>query len=154
MRSASRLDTAGFPVISLHPDLVMDSTATTPASLLLQMEALADPTRLRLLRLLERQELGVTELTDVLQLPQSTVSRHLKLLADQAWITSRSHGTANFYGLRNGELPAPARRLWQLVREQTEGWATVRQDELRLKGRLQGRETAAQAFFARSAESW
>ena len=44
------------------------------------MEVLADPTRLRLLRLLERHELGVAELCDVLQLPQSTVSRHLKVL--------------------------------------------------------------------------
>ena len=50
------------------------------------MEVLADPTRLRLLRLLERHELGVAELCDVLQLPQSTVSRHLKVLADQGWI--------------------------------------------------------------------
>jgi ArsR family transcriptional regulator len=90
---------------------------------------------------------------DVLQLPQSTVSRHLKLLADQGFVTSRSHGTANFYALRNGELPQAARRLWKLVREQTEGWATLRQDELRLESRLSGRESA-QAFFARSAEGW
>jgi ArsR family transcriptional regulator len=130
------------------------SPAATPAPLLLQLEALAEPVRLRLLRLLERQELGVTELTDVLQLPQSTVSRHLKLLHDQGWLASRSHGTANFYAMRNGELPAAARRLWQLVREQTEGWATLRQDQLRLKSRLAERESASQAFFARAAERW
>ena len=47
------------------------------------MGSLADPTRLRLLRLLEQHELGVAELCDILQLPQSTVSRHLKLLADE-----------------------------------------------------------------------
>ena len=44
---------------------------------------LADSTRLRLLRLLEGHELGVAELCEVLQMPQSTVSRHLKLLSDQ-----------------------------------------------------------------------
>ena len=45
------------------------------------MEQLADPTRLRLLRALEKQELSVLELCEVLAVPQSTVSRHLKVLA-------------------------------------------------------------------------
>ena len=131
----------------------MEETPRPLTPLLAQLDALADPARLRLLRLLERQELGVSELKDVLQLPQSTVSRHLKLLSDQGFVTSRSHGTSNYYALRNGELPAASRRLWKLVREQTEGWATLRQDELRLESRLRGRE-GAQAFFARSAEAW
>ena len=48
-----------------------------PERLLAWISSLADGTRLRLLRLLERNELGVVELCDVLQLPQSTVSRHL-----------------------------------------------------------------------------
>ncbi len=46
--------------------------------------------RLRLLRVLEREELGVGELSKILQLPQSTVSRHLKLLHDGDWIERRS----------------------------------------------------------------
>jgi ArsR family transcriptional regulator len=54
------------------------------------MECLSDATRLRLLRLLERHELGVVELCDILQLPQSTVSRHLKVLGDQKWVRSRA----------------------------------------------------------------
>lgn len=131
----------------------MDTPAAGPTALMGYLDSLADPTRLRLLRLLEREELGVTELIDVLQLPQSTVSRHLKTLADQGWVTGRSRGPSNFYALRNGELPAAARRLWHLVKEQTEGWATVRQDGLRLEARLRER-SASQAFFARSAERW
>ena len=47
------------------------------------MSSLADATRARILRLVERHELTVAELCAVLQLPQSTVSRHLKLLADE-----------------------------------------------------------------------
>jgi len=58
---------------------------------------LADGTRLRLLRLLERHELGVVELCDVLQLPQSTVSRHLKVLHDQKWVRGRRQGTTHLY---------------------------------------------------------
>ena len=53
----------------------MNKTGSQPGMLLGWMEALADATRLRLLRLLERHELGVIDLCDVLQLPQSTVSR-------------------------------------------------------------------------------
>ena len=76
--------------------------ATRLDDLLGWMDSLADATRLRLLRLLERHELGVAELCDVLQLPQSTVSRHLKILADQAWLRSRSHRTTNLYRMNSG----------------------------------------------------
>src|SRR5216110_2870513 len=96
--------------------------------LLAWMESLADPTRLRLLRLLERHELGVAELCDVLQLPQSTVSRHLKLLADQKWVRGRRQGTNHLYRTILDELDAAARRLWLLAREKTENWPASKQD--------------------------
>ena len=126
----------------------------SPETLLGWMECLADPTRLRLLHLLERHELGVVELCDILQLPQSTVSRHLKVLADQRWVLSRREGTTRLYRMILDELDAPARRLWLLAREQTEGWATLRQDELRLTRRLREREGDSQAFFAGAAAEW
>lgn len=134
-------------------------SATQPAPppavpLVAWMESLAEPTRLRLLRLLERDELGVIDLVDVLRMPQSTVSRHLKTLLDQGWVATRSRGPSNLYAMRNGELPPAARRLWELAREQTEAWATVRQDRLRLERRLQDRPADAQEFFARSAGQW
>src|SRR3954464_2143612 len=104
-----------------------NSHAATPASaanaqpeaLLAWMESLADATRLRLLRLLERHELGVIELCDVVQLPQSTVSRHLRVLSDDGWVRSRRHGTTNLYRMVLDELDATPRRLWLLAREQT-----------------------------------
>jgi ubiquinone/menaquinone biosynthesis C-methylase UbiE/DNA-binding transcriptional ArsR family regulator len=118
------------------------------------MEGLSDPTRLRLLRLLERHELGVADLCHVLQMPQSTVSRHLKVLADQAFLKSRGQGTANLYRMVLGDGQAAARKLWQLAKEQTEDWATVQQDRLRLTRRLAERRPAAQAFFAGAAAEW
>jgi SAM-dependent methyltransferase len=117
-------------------------------------EALAEATRLRLLRLLERNELGVSDLVDVLQLPQSSISRHLKLLVDRGWITGRSQGSSNLYSLRPNELPPCARKLWQAVREQADGWPVSRQDELRLARRLSERSRVSQAYFARSASEW
>ena len=69
-----------------------------------RMQVLSDPIRSRLLVLLEKAELTVSELCDVLQLPQSTVSRHLKVLGDQGWIHGRRQGTANLYRMIVEEL--------------------------------------------------
>src|SRR5512136_3247123 len=102
-----------------------------PRDLLGHLGALADPTRLRLLHLLERQELGVAELCQVLRLPQSTVSRHLKVLSDQRWLGLRRQGPARLYRMAEG-VDAGARRLWRLARAETEGWPALRQDRLRL----------------------
>lgn len=132
----------------------MVQAAAQPDALLRWMGSLADESRLRLLRLLERHELGVVDLCDVLQMPQSTVSRHLKVLADEGWVRSRRQGTTNLYRMHLDDLDPPARRLWQLAREQTEHWATLQQDKLRLDRRLRQRQTDAQAFFAGAAGDW
>jgi len=131
----------------------MNEPARRPAALLSWMGTLSDPTRLRLLRLLERHELGVAELCDVLQLPQSTVSRHLKVLGDEGWVRSRAEGTTRLYRMVEDKVGAP-RRLWAIVREETGGWATVGQDQLRLTRRLAARRPAADAFFAGAAGEW
>ena len=60
-------------------------TRARPAPLLGWMEGLADETRLRLLHLLDREELSVQELCGVLRMPQSTVSSHLKTLLGQGY---------------------------------------------------------------------
>lgn len=118
------------------------------------MGSLADPTRLRLLRLIEQHELGVAELCEILQLPQSTVSRHLKVLCDENWADSRRQGTVRLYRLSSTDLDPAARRLWHVAREQTEPWPAVRQDQLRLARRLQDRRSQTEAFFAGAAGQW
>ena len=132
----------------------MVNTAAQTDQLLAWMASLADPTRLRLLRVLERHELGVVELCDVLQLPQSTVSRHLKVLGDQRWVRSRPQGTTRLYRMLLDELDAGARKLWLVAREQTTLWPTARQDELRVLRVLQQREIDSQSFFAGAAAEW
>ena len=79
---------------------------------------LADPTRSRILLLLEGTELTVGELCLVLQLPQSTVSRHLKILSDERWAAARDVGASRLYTLVPSRLDPFAKRLWQVVREQ------------------------------------
>lgn len=121
-----------------------------PAGLLGWMDGLAEPTRLRLLRVLDGRELSVLELCDVLALPQSTVSRHLKVLADRGWLVSRRAGTQSLYAFAE-KLPARARRLWELAREEAAAWPAVRADAERLRA-VKARH--AQRFFAGAAGAW
>lgn len=122
--------------------------------LLETMSCLADETRLRLLRLLELQELGVGELGQVLQLPQPTVSRHLKTLADAGLVTSRREGTSNLYRMILDELAPAARELWLVARERSADWPELQQDARRLTQLLSEKQSASQAFFAGAAAEW
>lgn len=127
------------------------SVSTLP--LLDSFSALADATRCRMLWLLEPQELTVSELCAVLQLPQSTVSRHLKLLSDAGWVSSRRDGTSRYYALATG-TGAGRGELWEIVKSQLAGRPGVEQDARRLARVLAGRSAASQQFFAASAGEW
>jgi len=115
---------------------------------------LAEPTRCRLLLSLEGRELTVSELCGVLQLPQSTVSRHLKVLADDGWVRARREGTSHLYRLLPGELEGSAGKLWRLVREQVAAMAASRQDRQRLESVLAERRSRSQEFFSTTAGEW
>jgi ubiquinone/menaquinone biosynthesis C-methylase UbiE/DNA-binding MarR family transcriptional regulator len=119
-----------------------------------QLSVLSDSIRVRMLTVLEARELTVSELCDVVQLPQSTVSRHLKTLAEGDWITSRRDGTRRLYTLPLEDLDISAKRLWQVVREQVASSATVSQDDRRLKQVLARRRMQSEAFFSSSASQW
>jgi SAM-dependent methyltransferase len=131
---------------------MVSPAARTPAALLEWLELLADPTRLRLLRALERRELSVQELCEVVALPQSSVSRHLKVLAAAGWVVSRRQGTQSLHAWAPAP-PAAARRLWSLTRAELDGWPVVAQDARRLEVVL-GRRDGAGRFFAGAAGAW
>ena len=114
------------------------------------MGALGDPVRLRVLALLEHDELGVGEIADVLQLPQSTTSRHLRQLADAGWLVARSERTANLYRMPVAELDEGMTRLWSLSRAALDGWPMLDHDRLRLQQRLAERRSP----FADVADEW
>jgi ubiquinone/menaquinone biosynthesis C-methylase UbiE len=119
-----------------------------------RMSALADTTRARLLLVLERHELTVGEMCAVLQLPQSTVSRHLKVLQDEGWIAARAEGTSRRYRMAAEGLEPAARRLWQVVREQAAALPAAEDDARRLRTVLAERETKSQRFFSSAAGQW
>ena len=126
----------------------------TQAAIFDDLTALSDATRSRMLLILERHELTVSELCAVLQLPQSTVSRHLKTLADASWVTSRRDGTSRYYTLALDERDAHTRRLWSLLRDQIATTAGADQDARRLKGVLGRRQSKSEEFFASAAGQW
>src|SRR6187402_136424 len=112
-----------------------------------RLAELADATRCRLLLALERHELTVGELCSALQLPQSTVSRHLKILADEQWVTSRADGTSRWYQL-SSSLEDEAAALWGVVRAPLRETPSAVQDVARLEAVLSARRTRSEAFFA------
>lgn len=125
---------------------------TLPASLE-HLSTLADSTRSRLLLVLERHELTVGELCAILQLPQSSVSRHLKVLGDEGWVTSRASGTSRLY--RWGAPPDDwAGRIWSVVREDVGATPAAEQDRLREPSVLAARRSRAQEFFSSVAGEW
>jgi ubiquinone/menaquinone biosynthesis C-methylase UbiE/DNA-binding transcriptional ArsR family regulator len=119
-----------------------------------RLAALSDPIRARLLLALERHELTVGELHRALQLPQSTVSRHLRALGDAGWVASREDGTSNRYRIAGWEKDAAARKLWLAVREELSALPAARRDAERVQGVLAARHTTSQKFFASSAGQW
>src|SRR6188768_1442921 len=118
------------------------------------LSTLSDATRGRMLLLLERQELTVTELCAILQLPQSTVSRHLKTLADASWVASRRDGTSRYYSLALDGGEGSHKEIWALTRARWAGRAAVEQDARRLTAILSHRSETSQQFFATAAGRW
>jgi ArsR family transcriptional regulator len=126
-------------------------TATLP--LADRFQALADPTRLRILALLRIMELSVGELAQVLGQSQPRVSRHLKILADAGVLERRKEGSWVFLTLGDSERLQP---LFALV----DDWAdrTTRDlfdsDAARTEGIRRERAEAANRYFAGQADVW
>jgi len=127
---------------------------TAAPAILSQLSALTDPVRARLLAILDGHELTVTELVAITQLPQSTVSRHLRILADLGWVESRAEGTSRWYRLEQSGLDPHARAMWGTVRGPLSASPTSQQDMRRTDLILQARRTRSREFFSVEAARW
>ena len=136
----------------------MDGSISTPkqeqSRIFDRISVLSDPIRCRILLILEGHELAVSEICSVLQLPQSTVSRHLKTLADDGWISGRREGTSRRYSTRHEPEEPAVQHLWQLLREAVSSSSSAAQDRTRLAGVLAQRRTRSQEFFSTAAGEW
>ena len=129
----------------------MNMTIAPP--ILEHLSALGDETRTRLLVLLERGEFNVSELCQALQLPQPTVSRHLRTLLEDGWLSSRSEGRMRHYRLSD-ELEDSHRQLWEVVRAELQDFQVYRADAERARGVLAERQRRSAEFFAATADQW
>ncbi|MEA4855872.1 metalloregulator ArsR/SmtB family transcription factor [Solidesulfovibrio sp.] len=104
-------------------------------------KALADETRLRLLRILARHELSVGEIVAVLGMGQSRVSRHLAILVGCGLLSSRREGAWTFYSLAAAAPEADLAAVDEVLRERRRetrrffntiapDWASLRREVL------------------------
>lgn len=124
-----------------------------PISLSERFQALADPTRLRILALLRAMELSVGELAQVLGQSQPRVSRHIKILSDAAIVERRKEGSWVFLTLAPGITDQP---MFALMDRWEDGPSAEmfaadcqRTDAIRAE-----RADAANRYFAAQAETW
>jgi len=121
-----------------------------PVSSLLKV--LADPTRLRILALVEREELRVGELSAALDMSQSRVSNHLRVLRESGLLEERSQGTSTW--LRLASAGGVAERLWGTLRGELAGQPEHAADLRRLEAVLDERERRSADFFEAAARDW
>ncbi len=124
------------------------------------LKALADPTRLRIMRLLAHMELAVGELAQVLEQSQPRVSRHIRILCDAGLAERRKEGSWVFLraAIVEGASPplaaATARLLAVSEGSDTAFAARCAEDRRRLAAIRAGRQASAEAYFARHAGEW
>ena len=100
-------------------------------------KSLDDETRLRILALLlEEDEICVCYLVEVLQLPQSTVSRHLALLKKAGWLKDRREGVWIYYSICK-TLASIQQFLLPVLRNFLTATETAKEDQKRLQGLMQ-----------------
>jgi len=116
------------------------------SSTLKSLRALSDQTRLRIVALLENNELSVNELQEVTRLGQSRISTHLGLLTECELLCSRRDGKRSFYKL-NPKADAVTADFIQLAIRGAKELPEHESDHINLKRVLQRRGEQAQVYF-------
>lgn len=107
-----------------------------------RLKVLADATRVRLLALLEHEELTVAELSSITRLAQPRVSTHLARLKEAGLVRDRRAGVSAYYRFDEASLDAAQRALWRTLREGSDD-PLLRQDAERIPGVLAARAVDA-----------
>src|SRR5207248_8888485 len=116
------------------------------SSTLKSLRALSDPTRLRIVALLEKDELSVNELQEITRMGQSRISTHLGLLQDSGLVQSRREGKRTFYKL-NALANGAAAEFIQLANRGAKELPEHGADQINLKRILNRRREQAQVYF-------
>lgn len=116
------------------------------------LRAAGEPTRLRILALLDKEELAVLELCRVLDQSQPRVSRHLKLLSEARLVERFPDGAWVFYRL--AAVGAPAALVRDVLQRVRRDDGDLKRDRDRLDAVQAERQAEAAAYFAENAEQW
>ena len=111
------------------------------------LRTVADPTRLRLMLLLEHDELSVAELQEILGMGQSRISSHLAQLKRAGAVTDRRAGKKVYYGLKNSHGNGARARAQELVHAMAREIPETRRDRTALKLTLRKRQDKAREYF-------
>jgi len=114
---------------------------------------LGDPTRVRILALLEREELAVHELMEALGMAQSRVSRHLGILRDAGLLRDRRDGTFALYRFERPD-PGPWAEAWTLASRALDADPASERDRLALARVLEARAARSRSFFDAVGPEW
>src|SRR4051812_24292115 len=115
-------------------------------STLKSLRALSDPTRLRIVALLEGEELSVNELQEITRMGQSRISTHLGLPQDSGLVQSRREGKRTFYKL-NTQANGAAAEFVKLAGRGAKELPEHGADQINLKRILNRRHEQAQVYF-------
>lgn len=116
-----------------------------------QFKALSDPTRLRLLNILNRFELNVNEIVSIVDMIQSGVSRHLKILLEAGLLKSRKDGSFIYYSANGTDA---TRELITLACTQVKEDPVFVRDQLRAEQSITLRKNRTKRFFRTVAPQW
>ncbi len=112
------------------------------------LRLIADPTRLRLILLLEQEELSVAELQDIMGMGQSRISSHLAQLKRAGVVTDRRAGKNVYYGLKQTDAQDPTRaQVNELTRSLARELPETARDRTALKVARRKRQDKARSYF-------
>jgi ArsR family transcriptional regulator len=134
------------------PAIPLPAASTLDAGALAALcKASGDPLRLEILRVLSRDSFGVLELSQILAMPQSGMSHHLKILTRAGLLTTRREGNSIFY--RRAQLSATAHLapLQQALLAAVDTLPTDAAVDVRIETVRAGRSQRSQQFFAENA---
>src|SRR5207249_3702851 len=111
------------------------------------LRLIADPTRLRMLLLLEQEELSVAELQEILGMGQSRISSHLAQLKRAGAVIDRRAGKNVYYGLKDFSRNGARARVQELVQTMAREIPETTRDRTALKLALRKRQDKAREYF-------
>ena len=114
------------------------------------LKALGDETRMRILNLLDQEELSGTDLMEILNVGQSRISTHLALLKEVGLVVDRRAGRRSFYSI----APGPAAGLWEQVQDENRTTPEFEADSAGLQALGERRKQKTRAYFDRVAASF